>query len=58
MSGLLWFAMGDAAAWLAHGFVVRLTKLAALVGMGIAVYFGALWLMGFRPHQFSRRAAE
>ena len=58
MSGLLWYAMGDAAAWLAYGFVVRLTKLAALVGMGVAVYFGALWLMGFRPNQFSRRAAE
>ena len=58
MSGLLWFAMGEPDHWLSLGFAVRLAKLAALVGVGATVYFGALWLMGFRPHQFSRRAAE
>lgn len=58
MAGLLWFAMGDAEGWLVQDFVARLTKLSALVGMGVAVYFAALWVMGFRPHQFSRRAAE
>ena len=58
MSALLWFVMGDANWWLAQRFSVRLVKLSILVGAGAAVYFGALWLMGFRPHQFSRRAAE
>ena len=58
MAALLWFWMGDANWWLAQGFSARLIKLSALVGGGAAIYFAALWLMGFRPRQFSRRAAE
>ena len=57
MAALLWLAMGDTNWWFAHGFSARLLKLSALVGGGTAIYFAALWLMGFRPHQFSRRAA-
>ncbi len=58
MAALLWFWMGDANWWLVQGFAARLIKLSALVGGGAAIYFAALWLMGFRPRQFSRRAAE
>ena len=58
MAALLWYWMGDANWWLAQGFSARLIKLSALVGGGAAIYFAALWLMGFRPRQFSRRAAE
>lgn len=57
MAMLLWYWMGDANWWLAQGFSARLIKLSALVGGGAAIYFAALWLMGFRPRQFSRRAA-
>jgi putative peptidoglycan lipid II flippase len=58
MAAMLWYAMGTAEWWFAQGFGARLLKLSLLVGGGAAVYFAALWLMGFRPHQFSRRAAE
>ena len=58
MSGVLWFLMGNADWWLAQCFGARILKLSLLVGVGIAVYFAALGLMGFRPRQFSRRTAE
>jgi len=50
--------MGEAQWWLAAGFLDRLTRLSLLVGGGIVLYFVALGLMGFRPRQFARRAAE
>jgi putative peptidoglycan lipid II flippase len=58
MSALLWFAMGEAQWWLDHRFGARIVRLLALVGMGAGIYFAALGLMGFRPRQFYRRAAE
>jgi len=58
MAVTLFYAMGDAQWWLAAGFLARLTRLSLLVGGGIALYFVALGLMGFRPRQFARRAAE
>jgi len=57
MAGVLWWLMGSADWWLAQGFGPRILKLMMLVGVGIAVYFSALGVMGFRPRQFSRRAA-
>jgi putative peptidoglycan lipid II flippase len=58
MAAMLFYAMGDAQWWLAAGFLDRTMRLSLLVGGGIALYFGALGLMGFRPRQFARRAAE
>jgi len=58
MSALLGFAMGEAQWWLAHSFTARAVRLSLLVAAGVATYFVALWLMGFRPRQFYRRAAE
>jgi len=58
MSALLGLLMGEAQWWLAQSFGVRVLRLSMLVAGGIAVYFIALWLMGFRPRQFYRRAAE
>ncbi len=58
MAAMLYYAMGEAQWWLAAGFLDRLTRLSLLVGGGIALYFAALGLMGFRPRQFARRAAE
>ena len=57
MAGVLWWLMGSADWWLAQGFGPRILKLTLLVGVGIAVYFSALGVMGFRPRQFSRQAA-
>ena len=58
MAAMLFYAMGEAQWWLAAGFLDRLTRLSLLVGGGGALYFAALGLMGFRPRQFVRRAAE
>lgn len=58
MAVMLFYAMGEAQWWLAAGFLDRAARLALLVGGGIALYFAALGLMGFRPRQFARRAAE
>ena len=58
MSALLGWLMGDAQWWLAQPFGGRVIRLSMLVAGGIAVYFFSLWLMGFRPRQFYRRAAE
>lgn len=53
----LWFGMGREQEWLTtHGWT-RIIHLGWLVGMGVAVYFGALWLMGFRLKDFSKRGA-
>lgn len=58
MAAMLFLAMGEAQWWLDAGFAERLMRLALLVGGGVTVYFAALALMGFRPRQFARRAAE
>ncbi len=58
MAAMLFYTMGDAQWWLAAGFLDRMLRLALLVGGGIVLYFAALGLMGFRPRQFARRAAE
>ncbi|MDZ7595945.1 MAG: murein biosynthesis integral membrane protein MurJ [Thiobacillus sp.] len=58
MAAMLFYSMGDAQWWLAAGFLDRMIRLALLVGGGIVLYFAALGLMGFRPRQFARRAAE
>jgi putative peptidoglycan lipid II flippase len=58
MAAMLIYSMGDAQWWLAAGFLDRMIRLALLVGGGIVLYFAALGLMGFRPRQFARRAAE
>jgi putative peptidoglycan lipid II flippase len=58
MSALLGWLMGDAQWWLAQSFGGRVIRLSMLVAGGITVYFFSLWLMGFRPRQFYRRAAE
>ena len=58
MAAMLFYTMGDTQWWLAAGFLDRILRLSLLVGGGIVLYFAALGLMGFRPGQFARRAAE
>ena len=56
MSAVLWFAAGSAAAWLTAGAATRAAWLAGIVALGGATYFAALWLLGFRPSDYARRA--
>ena len=53
-SALYWLAQraGD---WLQMATVLKLTWLAVLVVVGAVVYFAVLWLLGFRPRDFSKR---
>jgi putative peptidoglycan lipid II flippase len=53
----LWFGMGQQSQWIAYDFAERILRLSALVIGGAGVYFAILWLLGFRPNQFKRRAA-
>jgi putative peptidoglycan lipid II flippase len=53
---VLWFAMGREDSWLQPGALERALRLAGVVGMGLAAYFGTLWLLGFRLADFKRRA--
>lgn len=58
MGGTLWLSMGDTADWTRWSLVDRLMRLAAVVAMGAAAYFGSLWLTGIRLKDFKRRATE
>jgi putative peptidoglycan lipid II flippase len=57
MAAVLWVAAGPGAAWLAMGAAARAGNLAWVVVLGGATYFAALWLLGFRLADFSRKAA-
>ncbi len=57
MSVCLWFTAGDTVLWLAAGPSAKVVRLVAVVMLGTTAYFGALWLFGFRPRDFVRRAA-
>ena len=56
-SALYWLAMraGD---WLQMATMLKLAWLAVLVVAGAVVYFAVLWLLGFRPRDFSKRVVH
>lgn len=54
----LWFGMGQESDWLQSGLLGRTIHLSWLVPLGITAYFATLWILGFRPRDFKRRAAE
>jgi putative peptidoglycan lipid II flippase len=54
---VLWFAAGPNVAWLAMRAAARAGRLCGVVVLGVLAYFSALWLLGFRLADFSRRAA-
>lgn len=58
MGLVLWMGMGSHQAWLGYVALEKLWRLTALVTAGGVTYFAALWMMGFRLRDFSRRAAE
>jgi putative peptidoglycan lipid II flippase len=58
MAAVLWLTADAAAVWLAADALSRVARLACLVVLGAVAYFAALWLLGFRLRDFSRRAAS
>ncbi len=57
MAVVLWLAMGPERWWLGASGATRAAAIAGLVLLGGAAYFGALWILGFRLRDFSRRSA-
>jgi putative peptidoglycan lipid II flippase len=57
MALVLWFGAGDATGWIGAAWTTRVPRLLALVAGGAAVYFAALWLLGFRLRDFAKRGA-
>jgi putative peptidoglycan lipid II flippase len=55
MAGALYLAAGSANTWIEYGLMARFLHLSGLVLLGVAVYFGCLFLLGFRLQDFSRR---
>ena len=58
MAEVLWAAAGGDSWWLEAAWPFRLGGLSGIVLLGASVYFLALWLLGFRLADFSRRAAD
>ena len=57
MAIVLFTTMGDERWWLAAGWEKKIPALTGLVVLGAAAYLGCLLAFGFRPRDFSRRAA-
>ena len=55
MTAVLFFAMGDASAWLNFSLIKRLIYLGGLVSLGGLSYFATLFVLGFRPKDYMRR---
>jgi putative peptidoglycan lipid II flippase len=55
MAAVLWIGSGASSEWLLSGAGLRATRLAGIIGAGVATYAGVLWLLGFRPGQFAKR---
>ena len=57
LGAVMWFGKGPDAAWtLDHGWT-RALRLGGIVLAGALAYFATLFALGFRPRDFSRRAA-
>jgi putative peptidoglycan lipid II flippase len=54
----LWFGMGAEQSWLTSSGWARILRLSALVVGGLAVYFAALFALGFRLKDFSKRGTN
>jgi len=58
MAAALWFAMGPVAAWLAAGWLWKVSMLSGMVLLGIAVYGACLLVLGFRLRHFVIRGVD
>jgi putative peptidoglycan lipid II flippase len=57
LAGVLAAAAGTPADWIGATLGQRVARLALICAGGGAVYFAALWLLGFRLRDFNRRAS-
>ena len=55
LGGVLWLAMGPVEVWVSGSVWQRALRLTAVVLLGAASYFAALWLVGVRPRDFVKR---
>ena len=55
MAGVLWWSASGGEYWLQSGVWERIERLTLVIAGGTASYFSALWMMGFRPGDFSKR---
>jgi putative peptidoglycan lipid II flippase len=55
MGVVVWLIAGPDVSWLAMGAAARAGQLTGVVLAGVATYFAALWLLGFRPADFSKK---
>lgn len=51
----LWLGMGTEQSWLTNSGWARIGRLTLLITGGVAAYFAALAVLGFRPKDFSKR---
>ena len=58
MAVVLFTTMGEARWWLQAGWQLKVPAMLGLVVLGTATYAACLLAFGFRPRDFSRRAAE
>jgi putative peptidoglycan lipid II flippase len=58
LAALLYFIGGAPAFWLSATLAERVIRLAVVCAAGAAVYFAALWLLGFRLRDFSRQEVD
>ncbi len=58
MAMVLYWAMGDATAWLTYSLMQRLAYVTGLVLLGALSYFLTLLLLGFRPRDYIRRVSR
>lgn len=58
MGVALYWAMGDADAWLGFHLMKRLIYLSGLIALGAMSYFMTLVLLGFRPRDYIRRVSH
>ena len=58
MAVVLFTTMGEARWWLQAGWQLKVPAILGLVVLGTATYAACLLAFGFRPRDFSRRAAE
>ncbi|MEO8136748.1 MAG: murein biosynthesis integral membrane protein MurJ [Betaproteobacteria bacterium] len=54
LAALLFATAGPPSFWLHAGLWAKVGRLAGVIGGGALGYFGALWLLGFRPSDFNR----
>jgi putative peptidoglycan lipid II flippase len=55
LGAVLWWTAGADEFWTTAGLWAKVGRLGLVIGAGALVYFGALWLLGFRFADFNRR---